>query len=171
MNKLIAIGALGAAVAASPAQAAPVAASPQSESRALILRALSFVSVDDLDFGTVVSSSVAGTVTINASTGVRSIVGGVTGMPAAPGGKGYFAGAGSPGQQVIISMTPATQLTDALTGFTIPVVAMGLDGGTTRTINATTLTFFVGVGGTILLAANQPDGDYESDFDITADYQ
>ena len=27
------------------------------------------------------------------------------------------------------------------------------------------------VGGTILVAANQPDGDYESTFDITADYQ
>jgi len=50
-------------------------------------------------------------------------------------------------------------------------VVMGIDGATTRTIDPTALTFFVGVGGTILVAANQPDGDYESTFDITADYQ
>ena len=71
---------------------------------------------------------------------------------------------------MIINLTPATVLTNAL-GDTIPVVTMGIDGATTRTIDPTALTFYVGVGGTILVAANQPDGDYESTFDITADYQ
>ena len=155
---------------ATPALAAPIAATPVAEGRVLILRPLSFVRVTDLDFGTVVSSNVAGTVTINATTGARSIAGGVTPMPVAPGGRGYFAGAGSPSQQVIIDLTPATVLTN-LAGDTIPVVAMGIEGANTRTIDPTTLTFYVGVGGTILVAANQPDGDYESTFLITADYQ
>ena len=157
-------------VGATPAFAAPVAATPQAEGRVLILRPLSFVRVNDLDFGTVVSSSVAGTVTINSTTGARSVAGGVTPIAVAPGARGYFAGAGSPSQQVIINLTPATVLTNAL-GDTIPVVTMGLDGASTLTIDPTTLTFYVGVGGTILVAANQPDGDYESTFDITADYQ
>jgi hypothetical protein len=109
-------------------------------------------------------------VTINSTTGARSIAGGLTPIAVAPGGRGYFAGAGSASQQVIINLTPATVLTNAL-GDTIPVVTMGIDGATTRTIDPTALTFYVGVGGTILVAANQPDGDYESTFDITADYQ
>ena len=158
-------------VGAAPALAAPTVATPQAEGRVLILRPLSFVRVTDLDFGTVVSSSVAGTVSINPSTGARSIAGGLTAMPIAPGGRGYFAGAGSANQQVIINLTPATVLTDPLTGNTIAVATMYLDGATTRTIDPTALTFYVGVGGVILVAANQPDGDYESTFDITADYQ
>ena len=54
---------------ATPALAAPISATPVAEGRVLILRPLSFVRVTDLDFGTVVSSNVAGTVTINALTG------------------------------------------------------------------------------------------------------
>ena len=157
-------------VGATPAPAAPTVATPQATGRALILRPLSFVRVTDLDFGTIVSSSVAGTVAINPSTGARSIAGGLTPMPMAPGGRGYFAGAGSGGQQVVINLTPATVLTEALSGNTIAVAAMFLDGATTRTIDPITRTFYVGVGGVILVAANQPDGNYVSTFDITADY-
>jgi len=159
---------------ATPALAAPVAATPQAKGKALILRPLSFVRVTDLDFGTVVSSSVAGTVTINATTGARTIAGGLTPMAVAPGSRGYFAGSGSGNQQVNITLSPATVLTNTLTTDTIPVVTMALDNGqvtATRTINATTLAFDVGVGGTILVAANQADGDYVSNFNITADYQ
>ena len=57
---------------------------------------------------------------------------------------------------------------------TIPVAWMALDNGdvtATKTIHATNLTFFVGVGGTILVAADQPDGDYESVYFIDAQYQ
>ena len=159
---------------ATPALAAPISATPVAEGRVLILRPLSFVSVDELDFGAVVSSTTAGTVTINANTGARSVAGGVTPMPIAPGGRGYFAGSGSASQQVIVNLTPPIELTNTTTTDTIPVVWMALDNGNvtaTRTIDPVALTFFVGVGGTILVAANQPDGDYESTFLITADYQ
>jgi hypothetical protein len=156
---------------AAPALAAPIAATPVAEGRVLILRPLSFVRLTDLDFGTVVSSNTAGTVTINPTTGARSIAGGLTAMPIAPGGRGYFAGAGSASQLVNIDLTPATVLTNTVTTDTIAVAAMYIEGSTTRTIDPTTLTFYVGVGGTILVGANQPDGDYESTFLITADYQ
>ena len=161
---------------AAPALGASISATPVAEGRVLILRPLSFVRVTDLDFGTVVSSNVAGAVTINANSGARSTTPGVTPMPIAPGSRGYFAGSGSAGQEVIINLTPATVLTNTITADTIPVVAMALnnnitDTTATRTINATTLTFEVGVGGTILVAANQADGDYVSNFNITADYQ
>jgi hypothetical protein len=51
---------------------------------------------------------------------------------------------------------------------------MALDNGdvtATRTIDMIAKTFFVGVGGTILVAADQPDGDYESVYFIDAQYQ
>ena len=159
---------------AAPAVAAPIPATPVAEGRVLILRPLSFVRVTDLDFGTVVSSPVAGAVTINATTGARTTTVGVTPMPIAPGGRGYFAGSGSASQQVIINLTPPTVLTNTVTTDTIPVVWMALDNGdvtAARTIDPVTLAFYVGVGGTILVAANQPDGNYESTFLITADYQ
>ena len=47
---------------------------------------------------------------------------------------------------------------------------MTLDGPTTRTI-AADQTFYVGVGGTIFVAANQPEGLYSATYDLTADYQ
>jgi len=166
----ILLATVAAFAAAAPAFAAPVAAVPQAKGRALILRPLTFTKVTDLDFGTVVSSNVAGTVTINAGTGARSISGGLTAITAAPGGRAFFAGAGSAGQQVIINLTPPAVLTSAL-GDTIPVVTMYIEGGPTRNINLISLAFYVGVGGTISVGANQPGGDYESTFAITANYQ
>jgi hypothetical protein len=47
---------------------------------------------------------------------------------------------------------------------------MTLDGPTTRTI-AANQSFFVGVGGTIFVAANQPEGLYSAIYNLTADYQ
>ena len=110
--------------------------------------------------------------TINAGTGARTITGGLTAMPASPGGRGYFAGAGSGGQQVIINLTPPTVLTNCPGEYN-----PGGDDGprqarpTRNNQPRPRLTFYVGVGGTILVAANQPDGDYQSTFEITADYQ
>ena len=168
---LLAAAAFGASAA--PAFAAtPV---PPAEAQVLILAPLTFTNIDDLDFGTVVSSTVAGTVTINALSGARSKVGGVTLLSSGAGGRGYFGGAGSGGQQVIVTMVPPTELVDVVVpANTIPVATMALDNGATtatKTIDATTKTFFVGVGGTILVAADQPDGDYESTYFIDAQYQ
>jgi hypothetical protein len=45
-----------------------------------------------------------------------------------------------------------------------------MDGPAIRTIDSTH-AFFVGVGGIIQVAANQPDGVYTAQFDVTANYQ
>ena len=68
-----------------------------------------------------------------------------------------------------MALTPPTELTNPA-GDTIPVLAMNLDGPRTRTIAANS-SFFVGVGGVIFIAANQADGLYSADYDLTADYQ
>jgi len=164
----LALGAL--LTAASPAAAAPVSAPTPPPARALLLIPLTLTKVQDLHFGDIVpSTTTGGWVAINALTGARTASAGLTLMPTDVGQFGQFAGAGTPGQQVIMALTPPAQLTNPA-GDTLDVLAMTLDGPTTRTI-ASDQTFFVGVGGTIFVAANQAEGLYSATYDLTADYQ
>lgn len=161
--------ALAAVPLAAGAIAAPVAAPVPPEGRALLLIPLTLTKVQDIHFGSVVPSSLPGTVTIDAATGARTGSPEVTLLPSDVGQRGYFAGAGSPGQLVIMALTPPTVLTSPL-GDTLNVQSMSLDGPNTRTI-AADQTFYVGVGGVIEVGADQPEGVYTSTYDLTADYQ
>jgi hypothetical protein len=162
--------ALAALAASLPAAAAPVAAPTPPPARALLLIPLTLTKVQDIHFGSIVpSTTTGGWVAINAATGVRTASAGLTLMPADIGQRGQFAGAGTPGGQVIMALTPPTALTNPA-GDTLDVLAMTLDGPTTRTI-AANQSFFVGVGGTIFVAANQPEGLYSATYNLTADYQ
>lgn len=160
----------GLSLLASPANAAPVSAPTLPSGRALLLIPLTLTKVQDLHFGSIVpSTTTAGWVRIDAVTGARTASAGLTLMPTDVGQRGQFAGAGSAGQQVIMALTPPLVLTSP-GGDTIDVMAMSLDGPTTRTIGANQ-SFFVGVGGIIFVAANQPEGLYTATYDLTADYQ
>ncbi len=50
------------------------------------------------------------------------------------------------------------------------MLALTLDGSPVRLIDPATRTFFFGLGGVIQINANQPDGIYQSTFDVTAIY-
>jgi hypothetical protein len=149
-----------------------VAASSDADGRALLLIPLKITKINDLDFGSMIPSGTSGTVALNATTSARSFAGGVIGVPGAPGQRGYFGAAGTGGQQVVVVLVPPTQLTDS-NGDTIDVLALTLDNGGNpiRTIDPVTKTFFVGVGGILNIAANQPEGDYSATFQVTANYQ
>ena len=164
-TSLVALGAT--LMAAAPAQAVP--ATTDSYGRALILVPLTLTKIDDLDFGTVIPSAMSGVVTINATTGARTFAGGVTGITSVAGNRAYFGGAGQANQLVIVTIAQPAQLVSGA-GDTVDVLGMTLDGSAFRTIDATTRAFFVGVGGTLLIGANQPEGDYTADFSVTANY-
>ena len=169
---LIALGVAAAVVLPTPAfAAAPGANTHAANSQVLLLLPLTLTKIDDLDFGTVVSSGTSGTVALNATTGARTFAGGVTGVTTTAGHRAYFAGAGTGGQQVVVIVIPPTQLTD-VNGDTVDVLAMTIDNGGNplRTIDPVTKTFFVGVGGILNIAGNQPDGVYSSTFQVTANY-
>ena len=172
MRKSLCLAALAAsALSATPALAQQ--ASATAEARGVVLQPLTLARIQDLDFGTVVGSAVAGTVSINADTGARSVTGGVTGVPSFPGDRGLFQGAGTAGQDVVLSLNAPTLLISTTNPLdTITVSSMVLDAGnvTTRTIGVTGI-FQVGVGGDFAIAANQPAGLYAANFDLTADYQ
>lgn len=158
-----------AALGTTSVAAAPVASPTPPPGRALLLIPLTLTKIDDLSFGSVIPSAVSGTVIINASTGARTIVGGVTAMPSDVGRRAYFGGAGSPNQLVVVTVTPPVQLT-SVAGDTLTVLALTLDGPPLRTIHPVDRTFFFGVGGIILIGADQPEGVYTSDYDVTANY-
>lgn len=168
-RKHLVAAAMAAAAVASPAAAAPATAS--ASGRVLLLLPLQLTKVDDLDFGTVIKSSTSGTVALNANTGARSFAGGVTGVTTAGGHRALFAGAGTGGQQVVVFVIPPAQLTNG-SGDTIDVLALTIDnnGNPIRTIDPVTRTFFVNVGGILSIGANQPDGVYSAQFQVTANY-
>lgn len=165
-----AIAAAAAAVPA-PALAAPLSNTASASGHALLLMPLTLTKIDDLDFGTVVSSGTSGTVALNAGTSARTFAGGVTGVASAAGHHAYFGGAGTGGQQVVVVIVPPAQLTNT-NGDTIDVLALTLDNGGNpiRTVDPATRTFFVGVGGILNIGANQPDGLYSATFQVTANY-
>jgi hypothetical protein len=165
MKTAAALAALGLAA---PALAAPVASPTPPQGRALLLIPLKLTKVDDLSFGSVIPSSVSGTVAINPVTGARTFAGGVAGVPSDIGQRAYFAGAGSANRQVIVWAVPPTVLTSGA-GDTISVLSMSLDGPPLRTISATQ-SFFFGVCAVINNAANQPEGVYTATFDVQANY-
>lgn len=158
-----------AALGTTSVAAAPVASPTPPPGRALLLIPLKLTKIDDLSFGSVIPSPLSGVVTINAVTGARSVAGGVTAVPSDVGQRAYFGGAGSPNQLVIVTVTPPLQLTSGA-GDTLPVLALTLDGPPLRTIHPVDRTFFFGVGGIILVGADQPEGVYTSDYDVTANY-
>lgn len=170
-RKLVIAAVVAAAAFAGPAFAAPSNIA-SANGKALLLMPLTLTKIDDLDFGTIVSSNSSGTVALNATSGARTFAGGVSGVPSAAGHRAYFAGSGTGGQQVVVVIVPPGQLTD-INGDTIDVLALTLDNGGNpiRTIDPTARTFFVGVGGILDIAANQPDGVYSATFEVTANYQ
>ena len=169
MKRLILIAA-GLAAAAMPAAAAPVAAPTPAQGKALLLTPLTLTKVDDLDFGTVVTSPALGVVTIDPTTGARTFAGGATGMTSDAGHRALFAGAGTPSQQVIVFITPPATLVNGA-GDIIPVLALTLDNGGNpiRTIGATR-AFLVGVGGILQIQPDQAEGVYQGNFTVTANY-
>jgi opacity protein-like surface antigen len=160
------------AAAAAPATAAPVLATTNATGEALILVPLTLTKIDDLSFGTVIPSAVSGMVAINAATGNRTIAGGVTGVPSDVGRRGYFGGAGSPGRPVFVSVaSPAQLVSTTNSADTIDVVTLSVEGASpVKFIHPVNRTFFFGVGGVIVIGANQPEGVYEATFDVTANY-
>ena len=163
IHKLFIASAIAAAAVPAPALAAPT---DSADARALLLLPLSITKVDDLDFGTVVSSSTSGTVTVPADGGPPIVTGGVTQVPSGTVSRAYFSGGGTAGQQVSIFLAPPANLGDG-NGHTVPI-SLSLESSTI-TIDPTR-AFSVGIGGTVSLAPNQAEGTYTGTFTVLAQY-
>lgn len=122
---------------AQPAEAAPVSADQPAEARALILKPLTLLKLDDLHFGTIIPSAVSGTVNVPANGGLPTVAGGVTLVASDPPVRARFAGAGTPNQNVIITVPSSSFTLGNGLGDTVTVLAVTLDGSPLRKIDAT----------------------------------
>jgi len=176
MRFTVCLAALAATLAtATSANAQAVSATDQALAKGTVVQPLTLKRQSDLDFGTVVSTAVAGNVTIDPDTGARTVGGGVVPVPSFPGGRGVFRGAATAGQNVQLTMTVPSALVNQSNPLAlITVNSMTFDSGgglaTTRTIDNSG-AFAIGVGGDFQIAAGQANGVYSANFDVTADYQ
>jgi hypothetical protein len=154
---------LGAVVLPASAMAADTTGSGE----AIIITPFAFIQVDDMDFGTVVAGTSAGTVTIDAVSGARSFGGGVVAL-AGTGARARFVGAGSENQTVNLTLSAPPTLSDGGSN-TMVMTSLNLDGPNTRTIGPD-LAFDVFVGGTLAVGANQAPGNYSGSFSLTVEY-
>jgi hypothetical protein len=168
-----AAGIMAMLAVASPARAE----TKPADAQIAVVRPLEFIRVENLDFGRVIRSSTAGTVTI-APDGTRTKTGGViligTGAQAAE-----FAGMGSNNQRVDVSLG-ANQI--FVTGPGAPMRVHTFVIGSTPTailtttprrfrINSPTGIFIFPVGATLDVGANQTPGTYNGTWTITLNYQ
>src|SRR3954465_3866593 len=94
-----------ALVAATPAVAQQ--ASATAEARGVVLSPLTLTKVTDLDFGTVAATAVAGTVSVNPDTGIRTVGAGGGAVPSAFS-RGRFDGLAQAATTVQLTLVPPT---------------------------------------------------------------
>ena len=157
-------GALAIFMAATPAFAATRAA----RAEAVALKPLSIVNRTDLEFGTLISSPVAGTVSINPTNDARTTTGGVT---AASGGPhaAQFLTASTGNQFLQVNHNGLPTLTHTGGVATMKVTQLTLNGPVLRFIGPSGV-LDLRVGGTLAVSANQLDGQYTGTFQITVTY-
>jgi hypothetical protein len=156
------------ALGATPARAAPVSPAQQAEAQAIILRPLTLLKVDDLDFGWLTAAG-AGTAVLDPVTGAVTTTGGVLAVGGAPMAAS-FVGAASrntpvkiriPNRPITLTRQGGTE-TMTLSGWTLDRPA-DLKTGPDR-------AFTFRVGGTLTLAAGQADGLYTGTFLVEVQY-
>ena len=126
------------------------------------------VKTEDLDFGTLIAGSVAGTATINANSGVRTTTGGVTAAPGGTPKRAEFVGVAILGLLINVAISASPTLTNG-TGGTM-TTALAVEGGTGIRLFPGTGVQTFRVGGTLNVGANQQPGDYAGTFSLTVTY-
>jgi hypothetical protein len=175
LNYLLRIGASCALLALVPSQAQ--AAPATGDAQIAVVTPLSFIQVENLDFGRIIPSGTAGTVTLSTAN-IRTATGGVT-LVGTDYQNAKFAGQGTILQRVRINITPNTiTLTGPGAPMTVTNVTIGTDGTLLQLgaspnylILSPTGIFWFNVGGRLNVGANQAAGYYSGTFTATLVYQ
>lgn len=166
-TRTISLPALAAALGVLAAGQPAPAASRGGTASAVTLRPLSLVKTEDLDFGTIIAGTSAGTVAINANSGARTTTGGAIAAGGSPR-RAEFVGVARIGILTIVAIGPAPTLSNGAGG--TMASALAVQGGTgVRLFPGTGVQTFR-VGGTVSVGANQPSGDYGGTFTLTVNY-
>lgn len=160
--------ALGGALAALAASSPAWAAGATGTAAAVTLRPLSIVNTEDLDFGTLLRGTAAGTVVIDPTNDARSVTGGVIAAGGTPNAAQFYT-YGGPLQYVQVTRGQLPILNRVGGGASMTVTQLTLNGPTTRFLSSAGL-LDLRVGGTLAVNANQQEGDYVGTFQITVTY-
>lgn len=151
-----------------PSSAAPVASAVSAQGQAILLRPLTLIKLEDMDFATLTVTT-GGTATIDPISGQMTVSGGLLHLMGTPSPARY-AGAGSkqtvvniriPKQPVLIRRVGGTE--------TLSVTTFTLDGQDKRNL-AQQPSFFFAVGARLTVPAGTVDGVYTGEFDVTVQY-
>lgn len=157
---------LAAAFAASPALAATGAATPATAT-AQVVKPLLLSAKQNLDFGTIVVSttSVTGTVTMTTA----GVVTCTTGLTCSGSPKPAIFNVQGSNNQVVKMYSAASTLT-APGGATLTFTPTLPSGSQLTLVNSGAPGSDFNVGGSIAIAANQADGIYSGNINVTVDY-
>ena len=147
-----------AAFAATGAQAATASAN----AKAKILSPITVTKTADLDFGTIITSGTAATVTVS-SAGARTCGGTLTCTNAVSAAA--FGITGTTGAVVTLAADPSVTL-NAAGGLTM-TATLATSAATKTLAGSDTFT----VGGVLSVGATQGDGSYSGTFNVTVNYQ
>ncbi len=169
----VGVAAIGVAMNAVPA----MAAQGQADAQLALVRPLSFILVEDLNFGKVIPAAVAGTVTMD-PLGNRTATNGIV-LVGNTHQAAQFAGDGTNNQRVDISLGSNTiQITGPGAPMTVRTFVIGSTPTAVLTttplrfrINSATGIFQFPVGATLDVGANQVAGTYTGTWSVTLQYQ
>lgn len=147
----------------------PTSSSKQTNAIATVRKAMTLTKTSDLAFGAIrAPDSGTGTVTINASTGARSIAGGT---PVLLGGlttgQAQFTVGGQASRAFTITVPSSFSLIRAGGGSLTATLTPTASGA--QSLN-TSGTFSLGVGGTLTVPSGTAGGDYSGVFTVTVSY-
>lgn len=147
----------------------PTTFSSQTNAIATVRKALTLTKTSDLAFGAIRAPDAgSGSVTINASTGVRSIAGGT---PVLIGGmsssRAQFTVGGQGSTAFSISVPSSFSLTRSGGGSLTSTLTPTATGAQTLSTGG---AFSLGVGGTLTVPSGSAGGDYSGTFTVTVSY-
>jgi Domain of unknown function (DUF4402) len=168
---------LGFGLAATAVVPSLAFAQTSGDAQVAVVTPLSFIQVEDMEFGSIIPGNTAGTVTLSPSN-VRTATGGIV-LVGSGQQAGRFAGRGSFLQRVRIRITPTpivlTGPGPSMTVTNVTIDPQGtlsqIGGSPNYRILPLNGIFWFNVGGRLNVGANQPAGSYSGTFNATLDYQ
>jgi len=172
MNKLIKFASLAAALTLTATPALAVNPNQQAKANAKIIKPLVLTWVKDLDLGTIVLSGAGAwsgaVVSVDQNGNFSCTNANVT--CSGNNDEAVYHLAGTNQQTVTITASSSITLNNLTDG--VSSLSMTVNAPATVTMpNSGTAGKDFGVGGSITVASNTPDGVYQGTFDVTADYQ
>ena len=172
MKKLLGLTSLVAAVTLASTPAYAVNPNQQATANARIIKPLVLTWVQDLNLGTIVLSG-AGTwsgAVVGVSRAGAFSCSSTNVTCSGSNARAVYHLAGTNQQTVNVTVSPTITLNNLTDG--VSSLIMTVDAPATVSMpNSGTSGVDFGVGGSISVASNTPDGVYRGTFDVTADYQ